>query len=565
MVRRSVTKKRLLYMINHSRDFVTLIRRDYTYEFANDAYCTSIDRKRETIEGRTVAAVWGDERFAKYIRANLDRCFSGETVEVVDRFTFGRVERDMHVVYYPYDEDGTGISHALVFSHDISRISEIENKLNNYEYLDPLTGLFNRRSLRVVLDREVVRLQRGASEKPGSLLFVMLKNFKQVNQMHGHHIGDLLLENTGLRAKQAVRTSDYVFRFEGTNLVVLLPELSRDTDAAIVAQKIHDEITMPYRFMEIDITIDCHVGVAVFPDDGTDVDTLIHASNSAVVEAEKQKLPFLLYDESLHSRAVERVTMKTGLQRAFERNELELYFQAIVHVDGTIAGAEALIRWNHPTRGLLEPASFLQMAEETGLISPIDKLALFTVCATLVRWSHYPDIFVTINISAADLLREHLPGTVERALQDAGSPDPQRLKLELTETKSVRTASVGMDALSALAAIGTDIWIDDFGTGESSLSALSRYPARTVKIDKEFVKDLTRHNSGVEYLSGIVSSIRSLGKEVVLEGISDAEQRAIVSSLDVSYHQGYYYSDPMPTTEFEALLELGGPLPIPSD
>lgn len=562
MSRKQITRRRLLYMINQSRDFITLISRDFIYEFANEAYCTTLNQPRQSIEGHTVAEVWGEERFDKYIRDNLERCFRGETLDIIDRFTIGRIERDMHVVYYPYNEESDEISHALVFSHDISQISAIENKLNNYEYLDPLTGLFNRRSLRVVLDREVLRQQRSPNEKPGSLFFVMLKNFKEVNQMHGHHIGDLLLENTGLRAKQAVRTSDYVFRFEGTNLVVLLPELSRDTDAAIVAQKIYDEITMPYRFMDIDISIDCHIGVAVFPEDGTDVDALIHVANSAVVEAERQAIPFLLYDRALHERAIERVSLKTALQHAFEKKELELYFQPIVHVDGSIAGAEALVRWNHPSRGILEPRHFLQMAEETGLISAIDKLALFTVCNKLVQWSRHSDVFLTINISAADLLREHLPGVVEQALNDAGNPDPGRLKIELTETKSVRTTALGLEALSALTSLGTEIWIDDFGTGESSLSTLGRYSVHTVKIDKEFVQDLTRYQADVDYLTSIVSGIRSLGKEVVLEGVSGEEQRKLLSDLDVSYHQGFYYSRPVRSDEFEAMLDEGRILPM---
>ena len=556
-----LSAKRLSSIINHSRDFVTLINRDYVYEFANEAYCTSIDKPQNAVVDHTVAEVWSDDRFIRFIKPNIDRCLAGETVEMVDTFHFGNLERTMHVVYYPFVSGKKLVTHAMVFSHDITRISEIESKLNNYEYLDPMTGLFNRRSLSVILERELLRHQRGGANLPGALLFIMLKNFKQINQLHGHHIGDLLLENTGIRAKQVVRSSDYVFRFEGTNLVVLLPELKTDTDAAIVAQKIYETIALPYRFVDIDITVDCHVGVSVFPEDSTDSIQVLHCANSAVVEAESQDLPFLLYDKTTHERAIERVTLKTGLQRAFEKNELELFYQPIVYVDGTIAGAEALIRWNHPQRGLLGPASFLAMAEETRLISPIDKLALYMVCSQLSRWAQYPDLFVTMNISAVDLIDNQLTGIVEQALRDSGEVDPRRLKLELTESKSVQTLGVNTQILSRLNDINVEIWVDDFGTGHSSLSALSRYPIRTVKIDKDFIRDIGEKPADTEYLSGIVQSIRALGKGVVVEGISSPEQYDQISGMNVSYLQGFYFSRPVPAHEFEALLERDTLLP----
>ncbi|MEX2442421.1 MAG: EAL domain-containing protein [Alkalispirochaeta sp.] len=413
---------------------------------------------------------------------------------------------------------------------------------------DPVTGLLSRRSLPLIVEQELTRARRSGNP-PIALLFVMLRDFKQINQMHGHRMGDLLLENSGLRIRDTVRKSDYVFRWEGTNLVVLLPELATRLDAILVAEKLHSAVTVPYRFRGLDLAPGCHVGIAVFPDDTMDADELFNCSNSAVIEAEQQDQPFLYYDHETHQRASDRLTLKTGLQRAFERNELELYYQPIVRRDHSVAGAEALMRWNHPTRGVLGPASFIELAEDSRLIAPIDKLALYGACRQLKAMRDMPDFFITLNVSATNLSDPAFPMIVNQAIRDTGLVDPSRLKLELTESGTGEHRDQFVTVMTEIQSLGVEIWIDDFGTGQSSLSYLKYLPVSTVKIDKDFVTELGTDTTDIDYLRGIVETVRSRGKPIVIEGVGTEEQLRLVDGLNVEYLQGFYFARPMPAEE----------------
>lgn len=431
---------------------------------------------------------------------------------------------------------------------------------DEFDYHDATTGLMNRQALRLIAEKEIARATRGS--EPMACLFLMLHNFKEINQHHGHHVGDLLLENTGVRVREVIRRSDYVFRWEGTNLVVLLPHLATSLDVAIVAEKLFEAITMPYRYRDTDLAPGCHIGISVFPEDARTYDELVNCSNSAVIEAERRRLPFVLYDSVLHERAVERVTIRSGIQRAFERGEFEVYFQPILHLDGRIAGAEALMRWNHAERGLLSPDSFIEIAEESHLITLIDKVAIFAVCRTLAKWDAYPDFFVSLNISARDLADATLQQVIQQAMTDFGISDPGRIKLELTESRLIERATVSHTTVADLQAIGIETWIDDFGTGQSSLTYLKHLPVTTVKVDRDFIRDITDSPPDLDYFRSIVSTVRSRGKEIVVEGIATAEQHRVAASMPVTYLQGFYFAGPMRAEEFEKLLESAAVLPI---
>lgn len=554
--------QRYEYIVNRSQDFITLINREYVYDFVNDSYCKAIGRHRDEVVNHSVAGVWGKEKFAARIQSCLDQCFAGNKVDYIEAFRFGDFEKHLHVSYYPYAEDGGDISHALVFSHDVTRLTEIETKLTHYEYLDPLTGLFNRRSLRIVLDKEIYKAQRARSIVNHAVLFISLQGFAHIHQTHGAEFADLILENTGLRVKHVVRDSDYVFRFDGSDLTVLLTSMTHTTDAAIVAEKIHGAITMPYSYQGIDVQIDATIGVASFPADGEDSATLIRNATSAVVEAGRKHLSYLLYDDTVHEKAIARVALKSELHHAFENREFVLHYQPFVNIDGEILGAEALIRWNHPTRGLLYPASFIGIAEETRIISAIDKWALYEVCRQLDRWTSYPGFFISINISARDLLDQYLPEVVAQALESCGNVDPPRIKLELTERISMDDPAASISAMKEIDAMGVEIWIDDFGTGQSSLSYLKHLPARILKIDKVFIDEIEDNPKDLEYLSSIVRAIRSRDKQIVIEGVSTPQQVEHLRSMNCSMMQGFHFSKGLPADALEAMLSQGVRLPI---
>lgn len=544
------------FIVNRSHDFITLIDRDYRYEIVNDSYCRAIERPREEILHRTVAEVWGEDRFLQAIKPRLDRCLAGSEEHFIDEFRFGSVRKSLHVSLYPYGEGGE-TTHALVFSHDVTHVAEIESKLARYEYRDRTTGLYNRRSLEEMLVSEMERARRTADVGARALLFVSLRSFKRINRSFGHHIGDLLLEHTANRIREVIRSSDIVFRFDGTNLVVLLTSIARPTDAAMVARKISDEVGVPYRYRDQVITIDSFTGVSLFPEDTDDPEELIQRANSSSVEAEEHGLPFLFYDRVTHEQAVARMTTLSDLHAAIATGALELYYQPIIRIaEGTpcIAGAEALIRWNHPDRGLLAPAEFIELAEDSRLIAAIDKWALFRSLNLLESWLERFDLFLSLNVSAHEFLDEFLPQIVRAALAQHPAIEPQRLKLELTERRTMHDPVSSIEQMRELSEIGVEIWIDDFGTGHSSLAYLKQLPATALKIDRSLVEGIEERENDRRYLAGIVESIRARDKQIIVEGVFNAEQAQVVESIGCDYVQGYHFAYPMRADEFGDLL-----------
>lgn len=418
---------------------------------------------------------------------------------------------------------------------------------------DPTTGLLNRHSLKEIADRELARAER--LKNPLAILFVMLRNFKQINQYHGHHMGDLLLENTGIRCREVVRQSDYVFRWEGTNLVILLPSLASKLDVAVVAEKIYEAATLPYRLKDLDIAPGCHIGVALFPEDGSTYDELLNAANSAVIAAEQQSENFLIYDSQIHEQAIQRLLMKTGIQRGFNNDEFTLFFQPMVDSQGVPCGAEALIRWNHPSQGLLGPGVFLPIAEENHLITLIDKVALFSACRAIQEWNVGPEFFLTLNISARTLAEGSLPDLMKQALESNHLKTFPSIHLELTESQLLQNLPAVKKIAKELELLGVEIWIDDFGTGQSSLSYLKSLPVSTVKIDKEFVLELLVHPEELDYLKSIIETIRSRKKKVVIEGVSTKEHFALLQGVTADYLQGFYFEKPMSAEQFSTYLE----------
>lgn len=553
-------------IVNLSRDFITLIDREYRYTLVNESYCETIERSREEILGQTVAEVWGRTKFETTIKERLDQALDGEEVHYIERFRFGPVDKHMHVSFYPYrDDDGAEVTHVLVFSHDISKLAQVEARLEAYEYYDPVTGLFNRRSLTEILTKEIDAAARTGGDSLRSVLFVSLKNFKRINQTYGLGIGDLLLENTANRMKECLRSGDMVFRFSGAILVVMLTSITRETDAAVVANKLWESICVPYQHHGTVINVAAHIGVSIYPVDAGDVETVIRHANSASVEAEEQDEPFLLYDRSLHEKSVERIATVSDLQYAFEEKQLELHYQPIVAVtDGRarIVGAEALVRWHHPGRGLLMPGKFIELAEQSRLIHAIDRWALYQVCNEAAQWESDDPIFVTMNISALDLSDGMLADVVGTALKSAGNLPASRLKMELTETRSMADPENSIEQMQRLSEIGVDLWIDDFGSGLSSLSHLKRLPATTMKIDKSFLDGIETSRAERDYLASIVASVTARHKSIVIEGVSTKEQMMILESLGCSVMQGYYFSKPVPSGTFRAYLTHHAELPV---
>ena len=566
-------------IVNRSRDYITLINRDYVYEIANDAYCRQIGKRREEIVGRSVAEVWGEDRFVTAIKPHLDRCLRGEHVSYIDRFVFGEIERHINVAFYPYGPRDNA-THVLVFSHDITRLSQVEQRLTSFEVRDPTTGLFNRRSLEIILEKEIEQ----ASGAPRALLFFRLNNLDQIVDLHGYSVGDLILENTGLRILRCVQSTDYVFRFAGNEIAILITDIRDRVALAATATRIHDEVTLPYQQGEATITLGTCAGVAFYPDDGSDRDALVHNAHIAMSDAGRRRLPYVFFDAGLHRAVQSRLALGSEIGSAMRERQFRIHYQPIVNSRGAIVGAEALVRWQHPQRGMVMPAEIIPAATEAGLMISLGRFVLFEACEQVRAWSPAHKLFVTVNMTAREFLEDHTLEGVQNAIETSHI-DPQQLKIEITESETMENPEAAVRTIQSLQRMGVDVLIDDFGTGQSSLANLRTFPARILKLDKSFTKDLTDsqgngggrsvrrsgsdvlarsissdydpENPGAEFLRHVVAALKSLRKTVLIEGIETAAEARGASRLGFDLMQGSFYGMAMSADAFADLVESG--------
>ena len=548
------------YIVNTSKDFITLINKKYIYELVNLSYEKMIGKSKEEILNNSVAKVWGNEIFKTKLKNYIDRCFNGEEVHYIDKFKFGLDVKYVHVSYYPYRNNDTEITHVLVFTHDVTQLGKIESKLINYEYRDPVTGLFNRKSMDIILEMELEKAKRSTTENLRAVLFIDIYNLKDINQKFSFEIGKMLLENTGLRIRETLRDSDFTFCFMGTELAVILTHLSKKTDAAKVAEKLVYAIEDPYHHKKHSIKLKTRIGISIFPLDGDNKSILINKSVSAAMEAGLKNYSYMLFDEELNKESIRKLDMESELTAAFQNKEFVLHYQPIVDNEGEIEGAEALIRWNHPKTGMVSPLDFIPLAEDTGLIGEIGKWVIFTVTRQLREWTRNNNIYVSLNLCAREFSNKDLASIIKHALESAENLDPRFLKLEITESEGIRNPEEFIKQISELQSIGIEIFIDDFGTGQSSLEYLKTIPADVLKIDRSFIINIDNDEEDLNFLKSIVQMIKSRQKKIVVEGVSTKKQAEILRSLGCDRFQGYYFSKPLPAEEFESLLTLKKPL-----
>jgi diguanylate cyclase (GGDEF)-like protein/PAS domain S-box-containing protein len=545
-------------IVERSPESITMISRDYVYVIANDSYCRTIGKPRAEIVGKTVEEIWGRERFETAIKQHLDTCFGGESVSYEERFGIGPSEKVMHVSFYPHEDNGR-ITHALVFSTDTTQIRALETRLKEYQFKDPTTGLLNRRSLSVLLQNELDKASRSKSERSRAVLLISLGDLARVNQSYGHHIGDILMENSGLRIKESLRKADLVFHFEGNDLAAILTNIARATDVAKVAEKLVSHIGVPYHHANGDLILSATVGVAVYPTDGTEVDELVQNAYSAMREAKKRNLDYLLFNPELHEQAKRRLQLEGDMRRALGEGGMHLVYQPIVDVEGRLRGCEALMRWNHPKNGAVSPNEFIPIAEESGLINIVGKWTLFEACKTAKLLAPY-GVYVSINVSAHEFSRAGLMEDIERTIKATGVK-PGSIRLEITETTSMDNPDRAMSRMRDLRSMGLETVIDDFGTGYSSLSYLKELPVDTLKIDKAFVDGIVEDVDDRTFFESIVNMAKSRHKKLVVEGVESSEQVAIVSECGGDFIQGFYFAQPMPAEDIVQIAATETVLP----
>jgi diguanylate cyclase (GGDEF)-like protein len=440
------------------------------------------------------------------------------------------------------------------------RLRDASRQIERLAFYDVTTGLPNRK---LFVDRLRAWLERAGRERErGALLFLDLDHFRRVNDDYGHEAGDQLLAAVAGRLLHSVREGDTVARLGGDEFTLLLPGVGSAQDAGRAAGDLLARLRQPFRLAERELVASGSVGVALYPSDGVDAAILLRKADSALSRAkELGRGRCVAYDEALAGTARERFALEAALRDGELERHLELHFQPIVRSgSGEIIGAEALLRWRHPDRGLLPPSEFLFAAESAAVSEAISRWVLRTACKAVAEWRRrfLPDLRVAVNLTAHAFEDRGLATTVREVLDDSGVP-PQALELEITETMALLQVSDPASILSELRARGTRVAVDDFGTGYSSLSYLRELPIEIVKLDSSFIRDLGRRPQDSRIVGAVIQLAHGLGLEVVAEGVEEEGQMAVLEMLHCDRMQGYLFSRPLPAPEFEALLETARP------
>ena len=456
----------------------------------------------------------------------------------------------------PVRDDGDGtVSHFVVEQYDISTVMRFEQELEFQARHDILTGLANRALLRERLELAMAVTRR--SGMPLWVVFIDLDRFKFVNDTLGHDAGDSVLKNVAERLRGATREVDTVARLGGDEFVLLLPQHGNGEPGAAILQRIQDAVAQPLQLGEYEFFLSCCMGVAVYPDDGQNADTLIKHADIAMYRAKEQgRGHWQFYASSMNAGTLERLGLESELRHALERGQFHLEYQPQLDLaSGKVVGMEALLRWHHPQLGRIPPASFIGLAEEMGLITPIGDWVLHTACAQTRAWqlAGHGRLRLAVNLSARQFKQRNLLHAVAQALAETGL-DAAHLELELTESMVMHDVEQATAIMSNLKALGVQLSIDDFGTGYSSLAYLRHFPIDVLKIDKTFVSDIANSDDDVAIVRAIISLAHSLRLKVIAEGVETPQQLAFLRQHGCDQMQGYLFSRPLTADAFEELL-----------
>jgi diguanylate cyclase (GGDEF)-like protein/PAS domain S-box-containing protein len=459
---------------------------------------------------------------------------------------------ELHIA--PVRDDSGELTHFVGVLNDVSAAREHQSALEFRAHHDALTGLPNRIMLRDRLDQAIAQARR--RKERVAVLWLDLDHFKFVNDSYGHQVGDGLLTALSARLRAAVRDSDTVARLGGDEFVVLMPGIGKESDAAAAAQKVLLALTTPFEVHGHVLHASTSVGVSLYPQDGDTSEQLLINADIAMYRAKNDgRNGVHFYSSELSEQARQRETLTRALHTALDQQQFALHYQPKIDLaSGAIVGVEALLRWQHPELGMVSPASFIPIAEETGLIVPMGEWVMTTACAQAKAWQTdwQADISVAVNVSARQFRQHDLPGTVRRALTDTGLA-PRHLELELTESLLMQQTDVVVNALRTIRGMGVSLALDDFGTGFSSLSYLRRFPLNVIKVDRSFVSGVDSVDADAAITRAIISMAHSLGMSVVAEGVETPAQLAFLKAQHCDVAQGYLLGRPMTAS---ALAEL---------
>ena len=455
---------------------------------------------------------------------------------------------------------------------DISQLKKAEEEIRFLAFYDSLTGLANRMLFMDRLDQVIKNSTR--KKKHFALLFLDLDNFKRINDLLGHHIGDLLLKKVADNIKKSIRSSDsatrmsdragqkepVIARLGGDEFTILAADIDGPESAAMIARRLLGNVPEVYNFEGHDVSVTTSIGISVFPEDGDKADLLLKNADTAMYHAKNEgKNTYQFFTESMNQAVLERFSIDRDLRKALQRNELVVHYQPQIDLSNRkIVGAEALIRWHHSHKGMVPPDKFIPIAEETGIIIDINKWVFGEACRQAEQWilEDFHPITVAVNLSGYRLASQNIIQSIESALFQT-QIDASHIEIEVTENILIQDTDETVSTLNKIKDLNLRIAMDDFGTGYSSLSYLTTFPVDTIKIDRSFVMGCTSQSNNLVVIKAIIAMGHSLGKKIVAEGIETEEQYYLLKELGCEEAQGYYFSHPVPPQEFARLLANG--------
>ena len=456
-----------------------------------------------------------------------------------------------------HDQHGVTTGAVIVF-HDVSVARAIEAEMSHLAQHDTLTKLPNRTLLQDRLSQAITAAGRNGSRM--AILFLDLDGFKHINDSLGHAIGDKLLQSVAKRLLASVRTSDTVSRIGGDEFVILLSEVTHAGDAGVKAGKVLAALKAPLEIDQHNLRVTASIGVTTYPEDGQETAMLIKNADLAMYQAkENGRNNYQFFEKDMNVRALERQSVEENLCFALDRDELVMHYQPKINLKtGEITGVEALIRWQHPERGLIGPLQFISVAEDCGLMLPIGNWVLRESCRQAKEWQDagLRPIEMAVNVSSVEFRNEDFLEGVRAILEETGL-SPHYLGLELTESVLMQHAKFTVPVLKKLKAMGVRLAIDDFGTGYSSLSYLRQFPIDTLKVDQSFVHGINADTDDATIINAVINMGSNLKHRVIAEGVETVEQVAFLQAHGCDEGQGYYFSRPVPAPQFAKLLKAG--------
>lgn len=479
--------------------------------------------------------------------------------EIWDRRKNGEIYPKWLTITAVTDPDGLTTNYVGAFT-DLSEHKDAKEAIHRLAFYDPLTDLPNRRLLR---DQLNMALNNSARDQHyGAVLMIDLDHFKLINDTKGHAVGDLLLVEVAQRLKSCVREHDTVARLGGDEFVIMLELLSKDASQAAlqveaVSKKIMQAINQPFLIAGHELHSSLSIGISLFTLPASTGEEMLKRSDAAMYQAKSAgRNTVRFFDPNVHASLEKRLKVETELHQALPENQLKLYYQAQVDHQSKVLGAEVLLRWEHPQRGLVPPNEFIPLAEESGLILSIGEWVLRTACLQLKKWENNPltrDLLLAVNVSARQFSQPNFVSEVCRVLEETGV-SASHLKLELTESLVLQNVASVIEKMEALKLLGLRFSIDDFGTGYSSLSYLTKLPISQLKIDRSFVSDIDTDPNDAVIAQTIIGMANNLGFNVIAEGVETEAQRVCLENYGCPSYQGYLFSKPVPLVEFEKLV-----------